>query len=268
MTGHEKGDVNVPLVSIVVPVFNGEKYIREALNCAVSQTYKNIEVIVVDDCSVDHSLEVVEEFAKNDDRVKLVSLEKNAGVANARNIGINAANGDYIALLDSDDVWISEKLAMQVRLLEERKADIAYCSYGLIDEAGRVIGSPFIVPESTSYQSMLVSSVISCSTALIRADILPPSPFNEAVYHEDYLLWMQLLSCGAKAIGDARVLAYYRQVQGSRSDNKLIAARHRWDIYRNYLGLSIMESSAAILRYGVKGVVKYRSSLIGRHITR
>lgn len=248
---------NMPLISVVMPLYNAEKFIEKAVKSVEKQSYRNFEIIIIDDCSSDNSLKIALELAEENENIKVLTNESNMGVSKTRNRGIKEAKGEYIALLDSDDVWNEDKLEKQVSLLLNNDAQIAYCSYGFINENDQQIKKPFIVPERTNFNKMLIKSVISCSTALIKADLLKENPFDPNYYHEDYVLWMQLLKNGAKAVGDSSVLAYYRQVTGSRSSNKKNAALHRWKIYREVLNLSLFKSIFAFMGYMFCAVIKY-----------
>lgn len=245
------------LVSVIMPVYNAEKYLDAAISSVLNQTYQHFELIVIDDCSKDNSLEKARSYEQRDARVRVIAGEENQGVARVRNRGIQQAKGDYIALLDSDDVWREDKLERQMALIESQGAQIAYCSYDFIDESGNKIMRPFIVPDQTNYKKMLISNVISCSTALIDAKLLKDHPFKPECYHEDYALWMELMKIPAKAVGDKEILMHYRQVNGSRSHDKWNAAKKRWRIYRDDLELSIAQSCIAFAGYTFMGLVKY-----------
>lgn len=246
------------LVSVIMPAYNAEKYIRQAIDSVRAQTYSDWELIVVDDCSNDESAKIAKSYEMIDSRIHVYRLEQNSGVAVARNYGIEKANGRYIALLDSDDVWVNNKLECQLQVLQNTQSNIVYCSYDFIDQNGVEIKKPFIVPETTNYNKMLVSSVISCSTALIESELLKKHMFKPEFYHEDYVLWMELLSVpGVKASGHTKVLAHYRQIVGSRSNSKGNAAIERWKIYRDVLGLNIIKSIIVFVMYAINGVLKY-----------
>ena len=143
----------------------------------------------------------------------------------------------------------------QLALAEKTGADIVYCSYALIDEAGEKNGAPFVVRETTDFEKMLVCNTLSCSTVFIKREAM--RPFDTRFYHEDYALWLELLRDGCRAVGTAEVLADYRILPGSRSNNKWKSARHRWEIYRDLLGLSPVKRSALMLRYTLSGLRKY-----------
>ena len=248
--------MNKPLVSVVIPNYNGEQFVSETLETVLNQTYQHFEIVVVDDCSTDRSPEIIEGYCRNDPRVRLIRLDENKGVANARNCGILQAKGDYIALLDNDDLWTEDKLERQVRLAG--KADIVYCSYDFIDEHDKPLKRPFVVTPHITFKSMLTSSMISCSTAFIKTDILKAHLFDNRYYHEDYVLWMKLLRIPVTAAGDEKVLMHYRQVSTSRNIRKGNAALHRWKAYREALGLSLPVSIRAFIGYSLKGILKYR----------
>lgn len=245
------------MVTVIMPAYNCERFLEEAVESVKAQTYREWELLIIDDCSTDNTKEIAEKLADNDRRIRTIHNKENIGVSKTRNRGIQEAVGDWIAFLDSDDVWEPEKLERQLKLTADRDADIVYCSYDLIDDMGKTIHKAFIVPEETSFRSMLTASVISCSTAMIRTPLLKENLFNPYVYHEDYLLWMELLRNESKAIGDARVLAHYRQVSGSRNIRKGNAAKERWRIYRKYLKLGMLTSVYAFVGYAIKGMVKY-----------
>lgn len=247
---------NSILISVVMPNYNGHRFVEQAIDSVLNQTYQNFELIVVDDCSNDDSLSLIEHKAQSDNRIRVIALEHNAGVANARNVGIKEAKGEYIALLDNDDLWTEDKLERQLALAQ-KGADIVYCSYDFIDEENNSIKKPFIVPQETNFNKMLASSVISCSTSFIKTELMQAHSFNPDFYHEDYVLWMELLRVCPTAFGDQKVLMHYRQVTGSRSNKKGNAAKERWNTYRKALKLNVVTSAWAFVRYALNGVMKY-----------
>ena len=246
-----------PLVSVIMPAYNAERYIEEAIVSVRSQTYTNWELIILDDCSTDRTAEIAEHFAGLDPRIRLLRNPQNMGVARTRNRGLDLAAGQWVALLDSDDVWHSDKLEKQLMLAEKSGADIIYCSYSLMGENGEHL-SDFIVPEITTYDNMLKESVLSCTTVLLRRAMLSCHRFSPAYYHEDYALWLALLRAGCKAAADQEILADYRIVKGSRSNDKLKAAKNRWLIYRKVEKLSLLKSIHVFAVYAFNGLVKYK----------
>lgn len=245
------------MVSIVMPAYNCEKFIGKAIKSVQDQTWTEWELIIIDDCSTDYTYDTADTYAQKDARIRLLRQEQNSGVACARNRGIQEAKGDMIAFLDCDDAWVSAKLEKQLELQRETGAEIIYCSYDFINENDETIRKPFIVPGITNYDKMLASSVISCSTALIKTSLLKKHLFQPEYYHEDYVLWMELLAIPVRAVGNREVLAHYRQLSGSRSNNKKNAAKQRWFVYRNVLHLGMIKSLNAFAKYALLGMIKY-----------
>ena len=206
---------SMPLVSVVMPSYNAENYIKEAIEAVLSQTVSDLELLVIDDCSTDGTIEIVNAFAAQDSRVKLIVNEKNLGAGR--------------------------------------------CSYAIVDKHGAKLCNDFIVPEETDFEKSLVRSVITCSTVLVNGELGRKMCFPTNVYHEDIALWFQLLRDGVKACGVTEVLASYRQHEGSRSSSKLASAYRRWPIYRQHLGLSVMESAKYMAKYAYYGFKKYKT---------
>lgn len=246
----------MPKVSVVLPAYNCEKYIQMAINSVVQQTYANWELLVVDDCSTDRTPEIAEHAACQDRRIHVIRQKINGGVANARNAGIDAAVGKWIALLDADDYWTNDKLEKQLQCAYADSADIVYCSYGFVDEQNEEYGS-FIVEDRTTFEDTLSKSVISCSTCFIKAEWLKKNKFSSEFYHEDLYLWLKMLQQGAIARGVIDVLAYYRQVKGSRSNDKIHSAVERWKIFRKAFHLPFLYCCKVFLKYAFGGICKY-----------
>ena len=243
-------------ISVVMPAYNCEKYIEAAVESVLDQTFSDIELIVVDDCSTDHTFDILSDIASRDDRIRLLRNENNMGVARTRNNGIQHAGKECTALLDSDDIWEKNKLALQYELYQQGNR-IVYCSYDFIDDEGRTIKKPFIVPTKTDFKKMLTSNVISCSTVLVQTQLLMDNPFSSQYYHEDYVLWMQLIKSEKSAVGSKEILTHYRLHENSRSSKKTNAALQRWKVYRDELKLGFFQSVFAFVGYAVKGVIKY-----------
>ena len=253
-------DRSTPLVSVVMPAYNAEKYIEAAVRSVQAQTFSDWELILVDDCSTDGTADRIRALASADDRLRPVFSKENRGAAHSRNLAFSYCRGDYVALLDADDLWRPEKLARQLMLARETGADILYCSYGMVDEAGQKAYPDFVVGPSTGFDRMLIRSELSCSTVLLRRELTQRYPFETGVFHEDYAYWLRLLQAGFSAFGTAEVLADYRISRNSRSYHKWKSAVHRWEIYRSYLNLNLPASLRAMCGYAVGGVKKYSAA--------
>ncbi len=248
----------MPSVSVIMPAYNAEKTIEDAIASALRQTYADIEVIVIDDHSNDGTYGIVKKLAEADERVRILTNGENLGAASSRNKGIKEARGKYIALLDSDDLWYESKLMRQIECLEKSDADIVSCSYSIIDEEGKKRCEDFMVPEHIDYRSVLVCSTLSCSTVLLRRDAIEGFEFPEGVYHEDLAYWLELLGNGLRAIGLVDVLAAYRVRSGSRSSDKLKSAYRRWKLYRRHLKIPFLKSLGLWILYAANGLKKYK----------
>lgn len=245
-------------VSVIMPAYNAVAYIEEAIRSVMAQTFTDWELIVIDDGSIDATCEVVERLAAEDSRIRLMRNEQNCGVAVTRNRGLDVCRGAWVALLDCDDLWLPEKLEQQLALAAASGADIVYCSYGIMDEQGSKLCDDFIVPPTTDYRASMARSVISCSTALLSRRVVDNYRFNPAYYHEDCVLWLQLLRDGYDARGVDAVLARYRVSRGSRASNKIKAAIERWRIIRRYMKEPFFTAVGILIRYALLAVRKYK----------
>ncbi len=245
-------------VTVIMPAYNASSYIEEAIRSVMTQTYPHWNLLVIDDGSRDETCAIVLRLAEEDARISLIRNEKNQGVAKTRNRGLDLCQGDYVALLDCDDWWHPQKLEKQLALADETGADILYCSYGIMDEHGDRLCDDFIVPFETDYKLSMAQSVISCSTALLSEEVVNNYRFRTDFYHEDLVLWLQLLRDGYQARGAVDVLAKYRVSQGSRASNKYKSAIERWKVFREGMNESLFASAAALLRYALLSIRKYR----------
>lgn len=244
-------------VSVVMPAYNAAAYIEEAIRSVMSQTYSAWRLLVLDDGSSDSTVEIIQRLAEEDPRIILFRNEENLGAARTRNRGLDLCGEGYVAFLDSDDRWHSEKLAVQVALAEQTGVDIVYTSYAIIDTDGCPCRQPYVVPEHTNFNHMLRENVIGCSAVLLSPQAARTYRFSLDFYHEDYCLWLDMLRDGCRAEGSAQVLTEWRLVNGSRSYDKKNGVRQRWRIYREHLHLPLGKSVISFIGYAFNGVKKY-----------
>lgn len=249
---------NPPLVTVIMPAYNAERFLEEAVASVVNQTVTDWELLILEDCAKDGTLALAQALAARDSRITVLPNKENMGVARTRNRGFDLARGKYVALLDSDDVWHPEKLEKQIARLEETGADLSYTSYAIVDVEGNKCKADYLVPEVVTYKSQLTKNAIGCSTVMLRGTLLDQYRFATDYYHEDYVLWIQLLRDGHKAAGCREILTDWRYVENSRSFNKVKAAKNRWRIYRDYLKMPLHERLCAFAVYAVTSVIKYR----------
>jgi glycosyltransferase involved in cell wall biosynthesis len=236
------------LVSVVMPVYNAGAWLSHSIGSLKAQSHGDWELLAVDDGSKDDSLARLRALAAEDPRIRPIAMPANGGVAAARNAGIDAARGRWIAFLDSDDAWAPGKLERQVADLRARDLSISYAAYQRVDERGRPL-SRVMPPDEVDYPAMLRSNHIGNLTGIYDRP-LGAARFRK-VGHEDYVFWLDLVRRAGRA---ARVpgdepLAFYTVRDGSVSANKLRAAGWQWRIYREIEGLGALRSAWLMLHY-------------------
>lgn len=248
--------MNNNLVSIITPMYNSEKFIETTIRSVISQTYKEWELLIVDDCSTDNSAKIVEKYTDKDTRIRYIKAETNQGVSHARNIAINNAKGQYIAFLDSDDAWCEKKLETQVKFMKENNSIITFTSYELMDEDGNKLDKRVTVPSSVDYHTLLKGNVLGCLTVVIDRSKLDFDIRMSGERHEDYILWLSILKKGYVAQGIDEVLAIYRKSGNSLSGNKLKSAIWTWNIYRDIEKIPLHKAIYYFISYGMQGIKK------------
>lgn len=248
---------NVPLVSVIMPAYNAEKTLAAAVRSVREQTVADWELLLLDDCSADATAALAQRLAAEDARIRALPNGENLGAAKTRNRALSLARGEWIAFLDSDDLWRPEKLEKQLVLAHQTGAKLLYTSYCLFSEETG-LRRDYLVPACTNYASMLRENVVGCSTALVHRSALDGRSFPEGLYHEDYALWLSLLKAGCTAAGCTEVLADWRVSEGARSFDKRAAARNRWNILRKAERLPLPEAIGAFAAYAVNGLKKHK----------
>lgn len=243
------------MVSIIMPMYNRSFFVEQSIDSVIAQTYKNWELIIIDDYSTDNSKEIVEKYIERDLRIKIICLEQNSGVAEARNRGIEIANGQYLAFLDSDDIWHPEKLQKQIFFMKKNNIAFSYTQYRHFSQKDKYEGKLIDVKEHVTYKELLKGNIIGCLTVVIDREKIK-NIMMRSERHEDYILWLQILKSGYEAYGLKKDLARYRISSNSLSGNKLKSAIWTWRIYRKIEKLNLWESLYYFLHYLLKGVLK------------
>ena len=245
------------LVSIIMPMYNAEKYVRESILSVQGQTYTNWELIVIDDGSTDKSSYIVTTIAANDKRIKMIRQLQNSGIALARNAGMREAKGRYLAFLDSDDWWVNTKLARKISLMDQRGCAIVGTGCGIMSDDGTRHKSWRTVPESVDYENLLKGNVMPTSSILI--DVSKTGTFQMTnMKHEDYATWLRLMRTqNITAYGINEPLEYYRKTKGSASSNKFLALNWTWKIYRESEGFGRLKSLGCMVIFVSKTMSKY-----------
>lgn len=252
-----------PLISIITPLYNAANYIEQTLNSVLTQTLDNWELILIDDKSTDNTIELIEPYIVKDNRIKLIALDDNSGAAVARNTGIQAAKGRYIAFLDGDDLWLPEKLEKQLYFMQQTGCPFTYTAYEKIDETGTRLGRVGI-PSVATYQSLLKTCFIGCLTVMLDADYFGKVSMPLLRKRQDYGLWLTLLKQVDEARGLPEVLALYRVHDASISANKLNTSRYTWRLYRDVEKLSLVKSLYYFSHYAVRGFLRHRLPSLAR----
>ena len=244
------------LVSIIMAAYNAEKTIELAIESVLNQTYSNFELLVINDCSKDGTAKLVEDFSAKDNRVRLISNEKNSGVSFTRKHGLEESNGSWIAILDSDDAWTPDKLEKQIELQKRTNADLLFTGSAFMDSDGQPIDWYLHAPAEVTYRQLLKQNVLSNSSALVRKELYAKHYAVGDGMHEDFAIWLSILKDGKKAYGVDEPLLIYRIAKSSKSGNKIKAAKMNWNTYR-YVGLNVVEAAYYEAWYMFKNVMKY-----------
>ena len=243
------------LVSIVVPVYKAEQFLKDTIKTVEEQTYTDWELIFVNDCSPDNSVEIIEGAMKQNIKIKLINLEKNSGAAIARNTGIEEAKGQYIAFLDADDLWDKEKLEKQVNFMKENNCAFSFTGYEFADENGIGNGKIVNVPKKMNYRQALKNTTISTITVMFDINILRKELIKMPnIKSEDTATWWKILKSGYIAYGLNENLSYYRRTEGTLSSNKIEAIKRIWYLYRKQEKLNIVYSLYNFCFYAINAV--------------
>lgn len=239
------------LVSIVVPVYNAERFIEETIQSVLNQTYTNWELILVDDKSTDKSIELITPYLKKDNRIRLLRNKTNMYAALTRNNGVAVAKGRYIAFLDADDLWVETKLEKQVAFMYEKVCAFSFTGYEFANAGGVANGKKVHVPETITYKQALKNTTIFTSTVMLDMSKLSKSDIEMPNLRrgQDTATWWKLLKLLPKAEGLNVQLSYYRRTAGTISSNKLLALKRTWQLYRNVEQLNRIRSAGYFACY-------------------
>lgn len=243
------------LISIVMPSYNSALTIKESIDSVLSQTYKNWELLITDDCSSDDTLAILHGYSQSDSRIRIFQNEENSGAGVSRNKSIEMASGVYIAFLDSDDIWMPEKLEKQVEFMDKNGYALTYTSYQKFDKngPGKIISPPLTV----NYSELLYSNVIGCLTAMYDVDKLGKQYMPLIRKRQDMGLWLKILKTCNQAYCLPEVLALYRSDTGM-TQNKINASIYQWRFYREVVQLGVLSSLWYFSWYIVKGLIKHK----------
>jgi len=238
-----------PLVSVIMPAFNSAEFIVAAIESVQKQTYLNWELLVIDDASNDLTVASVQNFASSDSRIKLLKNQKNLGAGASRNTGINVANGSFISFLDADDLWMSEKLDVQVNFMLKNNLAMSFSSYRLMTEKGEILSEIVEALPKLSYKKLLKSNYVGNLTGMYKADKIGKIYSPLLRKRQDWGLWLSVLKKAGSASGIEQPLACYRLRNKSISHKKTALLKYNFQIYNKVLDFSFLKSCKYMSRF-------------------
>lgn len=237
-----------PLVSVIIPTFNSEKYISDTIISVQNQTYKNWEILLVDDCSIDETQKIITTFLM-DKRIQFYPLEKNSGTGVARNFALANAKGKYIAFLDADDLWKPEKLEKQIHFMQTNNLPFTFSFYNCIDEQGKPLNKRVEAPRNLSYRQLFFCNYVGNLTGIYDVDYFGKISISSIRKRQDWMLWLTIL----KKIKTAKLvpesLALYRIHENSLSTSKTALIRYNFAVYRQFHGFNVVVSILCMIGF-------------------
>ena len=245
------------LVSVITPIYNAEKYLADTLNSVFAQDYKKIEIILVDDCSTDNSAKIISEFQKNHSGIVYFLQEKNMGAGVARNKALELARGQYVAFLDSDDIWLQDKISKQIKLMKKEGSPFSYTAIEMMNDKGETTKTKRKLREVCDYKYLLHNTIIATSSVVIDRNHFGDFRVSLRRGGQDYATWLMLLRSGTVACGINEALVRYRVAKGSLSSNKFKSIKQVWEIQTRDEGISKFKAFFHVICFTLNALKKY-----------
>ncbi|MEN9910016.1 MAG: hypothetical protein RLZZ540_3175 [Bacteroidota bacterium] len=237
-----------PLVSVIIPTFDSEKYISDTIISVQNQTYQNWEMLLVDDGSTDETQTIITSFL-TDKRIQFYSLEKNSGTGVARNFGVSKAVGKYISFLDADDLWNPEKLQKQINFMQKQNLPFTFSFYDCINEQGKSLNRRIEAPRNLSYRQLFFCNYVGNLTGIYDVDYFGKISISSIRKRQDWMHWLTILKKikTAKAIPES--LAFYRIRENSLSTSKTALIQYNFAVYRQFHGFNLVVSMLCMIGF-------------------
>ena len=246
------------LISIITPTYNCANFIGETIDSVLAQTYSNWEMIIVDDCSTDNTEEIVNNYSNSDKRIKYYKLDNNSGAAVSRTKAMELANGQYMAFLDSDDLWYPNKLEYQINYMKKNNYAFTCTKYEQINEKSKLLDKVIMVVSKTNYNRLLLDCPVGNSTVMYDVTKMGKFKVPNIRKRNDDALWLQMLKKEKYIYGIDEVLMKYRIRSNSISSNKFKLIGYHWYLYRNIEHLNIVRSVFHICYWCIIKILKIK----------
>ena len=238
-----------PLVSIITPAFNSQKFISETIQSVIDQTYQNWEMIIVDDGSTDDTVAIARSFAENDQRIQLYTSDKNKGTGIARSRALERCNGTFISFLDADDLWQPKKLQKQIDFLLEKQLPFTFSFYDCINERGDLLHRRVEAPKTLTYSQLFLCNYVGNLTGIYSVSYFGKIAINKSRKRQDWILWLTILKQIKKAEPVTESLAFYRVRDNSISASKVKLLKYNFGVYRNFHEYNFLKASLCMIGF-------------------
>ena len=244
-------------VSVIIPVYNVEKYLDKTLESVFSQIYKDIEMVLVDDCSKDKSAQIIAKYRESHSEIIYFLQPKNLGAGAARNKALELATGQYVAFLDSDDLWMPEKTDKQIKVMKVKKSPFSYAAIEMMDEEGNTIKRKRNLRETCDYKYLLHNTIIATSSVIVDRTVMGDFRMSLRRGGQDYATWLSLLRGGVVACGINETLVRYRVGRNSLSSNKFKSIKQVWEIQTQDEKINKVSAAFHVFCFCVNAAKKY-----------
>lgn len=258
------------LVSVIMPCFNSENFIEQAIQSVLNQTYQSWELLICDDNSNDDSKNIIKAYEQRESRIKLVNNKFSKGVSGARNSCLEVAKGQFIAFLDSDDQWYSEKLTQQINFMTSNGYSFCFSYYDVTNEKGMFL-KQYLAPKVVNRKNILFQNYIGCLTAIYDAKVLGKFYQPNIKKRNDYALWLKILHSNhvSEAYCLEKVTASYRSNQyGLSSSNRFVLLHYYWICLTDFASVNRVYATFLCIPYLLIMLVKKSSPTLYNNLVK